>query len=92
MLNISDEETIQIVTENLYIQYFLGYESFTSKAPFDFSLFVEIRKREFLESADQAFGGPSAAPGTEQLEQEREQLYRKIGELERHREFLKKHT
>ena len=46
--------------------------------------------REFLEHADQAFGGPSAAPGVEELEQEREQLYRKIGELEMHREFLKK--
>ena len=34
-----------MVTENLYIQYFLGYDSFTSKAPFDSSLFVEIRKR-----------------------------------------------
>ena len=37
MLNISDEETIQMVTENLSIQYFLGYESFTSKSPFDSS-------------------------------------------------------
>lgn len=47
-------------------------------------------KRWFLERADQAFGGPSAAPGTEQLEQELDQLYRKIGELEMHREYLKK--
>jgi len=44
MLKDSDEETIQMVTENLYIQYFLGYESFTSKAPFDSSLLLEIRK------------------------------------------------
>jgi IS5 family transposase len=45
MLNLSDEEKIQNIYENLYIQYFLGYDSFTSKAPFDSSLFVEIRKR-----------------------------------------------
>ena len=51
---------------------------------------IAARKREFLEHADQALGGPSAAPGVEELEQEREQLYRKIGELEMHREFLKK--
>jgi transposase len=41
---------------------------------------ISAWKREFLEHADKAFGGPSAAPGVEELEQEREQLYRKIGE------------
>ena len=40
MLNIYDEERIQMVTENLCIHYFLVYDSFTSKAPFDSSLFV----------------------------------------------------
>ena len=49
MLNISDEETIQMISENLYIQYFLGFDSFTSEAPFDSSLFVEIRKRMGME-------------------------------------------
>ena len=49
MLNISDEETIQMIKENLYIQYFLGFDSFTSVAPFDSSLFVEIRKRMGME-------------------------------------------
>jgi hypothetical protein len=38
-----------MVTENLYIQYFLGYESFTSKSPFDSSFFVEKRKRMGME-------------------------------------------
>jgi hypothetical protein len=45
IMNISDEDTMQMIRENLYIQYFLGFDSFTSKAPFDSSLFVEIRKR-----------------------------------------------
>jgi len=49
MMNISDEETIQMISENLYIQYFLGFDSFTSNAPFDSSLFVEIRKRMGIE-------------------------------------------
>jgi IS5 family transposase len=35
--NISDEETIQMIRENIYIQYFLGFDSFTSKAHFDSS-------------------------------------------------------
>src|SRR5665811_1336154 len=33
------------ISENIYMQYFLGYSSFTSEAPFDASLFVEFRKR-----------------------------------------------
>ena len=49
MQNISDEETIQMIRENVYIQYFLGFDSLTSKAPFDSSLFVEIRKRMGME-------------------------------------------
>lgn len=51
---------------------------------------ISAWKREFLEHADQAFGGPSAAPNPSDQDQERDQLYRKIGELEMDREFLKK--
>jgi len=51
---------------------------------------ISAWKREFLEHADLAFGGPSAAAEMEQLEKERNELYRKIGELEMHREYLKK--
>jgi hypothetical protein len=35
-------------------------------------------------------GGPSAALGITELELERDRLFRKIGELEMHRDFLKK--
>lgn len=31
------------------MQYFLGYSSFTNEAPFDASLFVDIRQRLSLE-------------------------------------------
>lgn len=51
---------------------------------------ISIWKREFLEHADLAFGGPSAAPNHSDLDQERDRLYQKIGELEMDREFLKK--
>ncbi len=51
---------------------------------------ISAWKREFLERADLAFGGPSAALEMEQLEKERDELYRKIGELEMDRKFLKK--
>jgi transposase, IS5 family len=44
-LNLDDRETVAQITENMYLQYFLGYSSYTKKAPFDPSLFVDIRKR-----------------------------------------------
>ena len=41
----SDEDTIQDIQENPYLQYFLGYSSYQFKPCFDPSLFVTIRKR-----------------------------------------------
>ena len=41
----SDEETIEMIQENPYYQYFLGYTSYTYKPCFDPSLFVYIRRR-----------------------------------------------
>ena len=43
--NLSDEATIQAISENLYMQYFVGLPSFTKEQIFTPSLFVEIRKR-----------------------------------------------
>jgi hypothetical protein len=43
--NLDDRETVDQISENIYMQYFLGYPTFTSDKPFDASLFVEIRKR-----------------------------------------------
>ncbi len=43
--DLSDRETIQQIRENVYMQYFIGYSSFCDTAPFDPSLFVELRKR-----------------------------------------------
>jgi hypothetical protein len=45
MLHLSDRETIHQIQENVFMQYFLGYTSFTNEAPFSPSLFVEIRER-----------------------------------------------
>jgi IS5 family transposase len=45
MLNLDDRETVAQITENMYLQYFLGYSSYIKEAPFDPSLFVDIRKR-----------------------------------------------
>lgn len=42
---LSDRETVQEITENPYMQYFIGLEAFTDKAPFDPSMMVHFRKR-----------------------------------------------
>lgn len=42
---LSDEETIETIRENPYMQYFLGLESFKYEQIFTPSLFVAIRKR-----------------------------------------------
>ena len=41
----SDEETIELIKENPYLQYFLGLSGFTHKPVFHPTLFVAIRKR-----------------------------------------------
>ena len=43
--NTSDRETVLQIQENMYMQYFIGYSSFSNEVPFDPSLFVEFRKR-----------------------------------------------
>ena len=42
---LSDDETIDTISENPYMQYFLGLKEFQQKPVFDSSLFVTIRKR-----------------------------------------------
>jgi hypothetical protein len=43
--NMSDRETVLQIQENMYMQYFIGYSSFSTEPPFDPSLFVDFRKR-----------------------------------------------
>ena len=45
MCNLDDRETVAQITENMSMQYFLGYSGFSPEPPFDPSLFVEFRKR-----------------------------------------------
>lgn len=42
---LDDRGTVQMIQENIYLQYFCGLKSFTIKKVFDPSLFVDIRKR-----------------------------------------------
>lgn len=47
--NLSDQETIDMIQENPYVQYLCGLSEFTDKPIFDASLFVTIRKRISME-------------------------------------------
>jgi hypothetical protein len=44
-LGLTDEETVEQIRENAYMQYFLGFAGYSSKAPFDPSMMVHFRKR-----------------------------------------------
>jgi len=44
-LGLSDEETVEQIRENPYLQYFLGYEGYHDEQPFDPSMMVHFRKR-----------------------------------------------
>lgn len=44
-MNLSDRDTIELIQENPYMQYFVGLQEFISFPIFDPSLFVSIRKR-----------------------------------------------
>ena len=45
LCNLDDSETVAQISENIYMQYFLGYSSFSNEPPFDDSLLTDFRKR-----------------------------------------------
>ena len=48
-LKTTDEETVEQIKENPYLQYFLGYQYYSDEQPFDPSMMVHFRKRFRLE-------------------------------------------
>jgi len=44
-LGASDRETLEHITENPYLQFFLGYNGYLDKAPFHHTMMVHFRKR-----------------------------------------------
>lgn len=53
LCSLSDRDTVQTISENIYMQYFIGYSSFSNKIPFDASLFVDLRKRLDISSINE---------------------------------------
>ena len=68
-LSLTDEETVETISENPYMQYFIGLEVYEQKAPFDSSMMTHFRKRfnaqdikdidELLHSATREKSAPS---------------------------------
>jgi len=52
-LGTSDEETVEQIRENPYLQYFLGFSEYRDEAPFDPSMLVHFRKRLSFELVGQ---------------------------------------
>ena len=48
-LTLTDEETVEQIRENPYLQYFIGLHEYQDEAPFDPSMMVHFRKRINLE-------------------------------------------
>jgi transposase, IS5 family len=44
-LGLTDEQTVEQIRENAYMQFFLGFARYSSKAPFDPSMMVHFSKR-----------------------------------------------
>lgn len=52
-LGLSDEETVEMIRENVFMQYFLGLEDYQEERLFDPSLLVHIRERMGKEMVDE---------------------------------------
>jgi IS5 family transposase len=48
-LGLTDEETVEQIRENPYLQYFIGREEYRDEEPFEASMMVYFRKRMKLE-------------------------------------------
>jgi len=67
-LKYSDEEVVQTIMENPYLQHFIGLRKFTNQAPFDPSLMVWFRKRlsaKFMAELNEAMCKAEAQPAEE---------------------------
>jgi hypothetical protein len=70
-LAITDEETVEQIRETPSMQYFCGYEAYTTEKPFDSSLMVHFRKRITAEMMKEISEEAFAAEARKAIEKER---------------------
>jgi len=71
-LGLSDEETVEQISENMYMQFFLGLEAYQEEPLFDPSLLVHIRERMGKEILEQMNNVVVVKAVTEQENRKRE--------------------
>jgi hypothetical protein len=72
-LKLTDEETVAQIRENPYLQYFIGLQEYTTKAPFDPSLMTHFRTRitpELLVRINELMCAPPKKPDKKKDENE----------------------
>ena len=74
-LGTSDEETVEQIRENPYLQYFLGLSEYSDKAPFEASMMVHFRKRlnlEIVGRINERIVKPPKESGQKEIEEKQE--------------------
>lgn len=69
-LKITDDETVNQIRENPSMQYFCGFENYTTEKPFDSSLMVHFRKRIKAEMMKEITKEAFAAEAKKAIEKE----------------------
>ena len=70
-LDITDAETVDQIRETPAMQYFCGFDSYTTEKPFDSSLMVHFRKRISAEMMKEITEAAFAAEARKVIEQEK---------------------
>ena len=84
-LGTSDEETVEQIRENPYLQYFLGLSEYSDKAPFEASMMVHFRKRLNLEVVgriNERIVNPPKESGQKEIEEKQDKKEEKKENLE----------
>lgn len=81
-LGLTDEETVEQITENPYLQYFIGLSKFQLEKPFDSSLMTRFRKRLNVEVINEI----NLMIAEEAIKQEAEKAIKKINEAEKNKD------
>ena len=87
-LGTSDEETVEQIRENPYLQYFLGLSEYSDKAPFEASMMVHFRKRlrlEFVGRINERIVKPPKELEQKEIEEKQDKKEEKEENLEEER-------
>ena len=82
-LGTSDEETVEQIRENPYLQYFLGLSEYSDKESFEASMMVHFRKRLNLETVgriNERIVKPPKESGQKEIEEEQGKKEKKLEE------------